>query len=433
MRASRSHFAGVGLGVLLLSSLAHGQVATPMRVNEGPGVKLSESLVFHPGAAVEMRYDSNVLFADSQLKGAPYLRLIGHFDLATRSPQRLTDAATGATVPQKINFRLNSSLGYREYLSGGDVVREQRAFEALAGLLFSFMPSRHFGFEVTDAYSRIVTPQNSVTGLAGATSSATIARDMNRAAAMIKLAPGGGRLTFDAGYALNLDAFEDVTYEQNNRLFHEILFNGRWRILPKTAIFIDVMQQFVDYYNGAGVARLIGSKPFRAYGGLAGLLTPRLSILLKAGYGNSLHDSGAAFSSVIGKAELGYQFSPTARLHVGYERAFAESFFGNYYADHVALLGYDHLIAGRFVLHLSGDYRFRQYEGTTRETGITVDTLDANLVTAAVGFDWQIKDWVYVGIGYDLQLQTVGQSFDELVGWLDYGRHQVFGKVGFSY
>ena len=38
---------------------------TAIRYNEGPGVKLSDSFVFHPGAAVETRYDSNPLATNS--------------------------------------------------------------------------------------------------------------------------------------------------------------------------------------------------------------------------------------------------------------------------------------------------------------------------------------------------------------------------------
>ena len=76
--------------VLLLCSRAEAQFATPLRYNqEGPGIKLTDSLVFHPGLAVEGRYDSNVLFTDTARKGAPYLRLIGHLDLATRPPKRM--------------------------------------------------------------------------------------------------------------------------------------------------------------------------------------------------------------------------------------------------------------------------------------------------------------------------------------------------------
>ena len=75
-----SRLAGA-LITLLFASSALAQFNAPIRYNEGPGLKLSDSLVFHPGLDVEGRYDSNVFYAD-QAKGAPYLRLIGHLHLA---------------------------------------------------------------------------------------------------------------------------------------------------------------------------------------------------------------------------------------------------------------------------------------------------------------------------------------------------------------
>lgn len=71
--------------ILFTANQAQAQFNAPIRYNEGPGVKLSDSLVFHPGVEVEGRYDSNALYTDSP-KGAPYMRFIGHLDLATLSP-----------------------------------------------------------------------------------------------------------------------------------------------------------------------------------------------------------------------------------------------------------------------------------------------------------------------------------------------------------
>ncbi|MCA9669819.1 MAG: outer membrane beta-barrel protein [Myxococcales bacterium] len=430
----------IAAAVLLLFPLsASAQQATPIRYNEGPGIKLSDALVFHPGLSIEMRYDSNVLFTNRQLQGAPYLRLIGHLDLATRSPQRRTDASSGQVAPQKVQFRLKGAVGYREYLSGEDAVVNQRAVEVDAGMLFRWNPSRHFYFQVVDNFARTVTPQNAliVQGAAAPTTSSTIARDQNRMSAGVGIVPGGGRLTFDLGYALNLDAFEADAFSQNNRLFHEINFKGRWRLLPKTAITLDVIQQFYDYYNAtATTTRFVGSSPFRVYLGFLGLLTPRLSVVLKVGYGNGIYDEGANFSSILAKAEIGYRFGPLAKVRLGYERSFSDTVFGNFSTDHHVYAGYDHLIATRFILRLSADYYNREYNGDYSGINVNATSITSNLLAIGAGFDWQIKDWVYIGIGYDLQVQALPDDFSSqqrVIGLLDYVRHQVFGKVGIAY
>lgn len=428
--------------LLFVSGTAHAQFSTPIRYNEGPGVKLTDSLVFHPGVAIETRYDNNPLATDNELQGAAYMRLIAHLDLATLSAQRRTDGS-GAVSRQAFEFRLRSALAYREYLSGEDAVQEQRALEIDAGLLLKYAPSRMITLQLSDDYGRQVTARNfQVVGDGGGTvtlPSATLSRDLNRLAAEAKLSPGGGRLALAAGYALNLDAFEDDGFNRNNKFFHEAFLRGSYKLLPKTAVMLEVVQQFYDYYNLSGSPSLfdnVTSKPFRAYAGFSGLITPKFSVLAKVGYGNSFYDQNADFSSVLAKVELGYQIGPTARAKVGYERRFDDSFYGNYFADHIVYAGYDHQVAQRFLLHLMFDYRFRAYDGFPTGSGVSV--LDMNLVTLGAGFDYQIKDWVYVGIGYDLQLQNItdGPSLADATsafGLTDFTRHQVFGKVGVSY
>jgi hypothetical protein len=423
--------------VLFGSAAAHAQFATPIRYNEGPGVKLTESLVFHPGVAFETRFDNNPLATNDNLQGSAYMRLIAHLDLSTLSPQRLTNGS-GEVSRQAFEFRLKSALAYREYLSGEDAVQQQRALEVDAGLLLKYAPSRLIALQLTNDYARQVTARNfQVVPGSGALPDDTLSRNLNRLAASMKLSPGGGRLAIELGYALNLDAFEDEGFYRNNRLFHEIFLRGSYKLLPKTAILVEAIQQFYDYYEVDAIASAldnVSSKPLRVYAGFSGLITPRLSVLAKIGYGNSFYDSNDDFSSVLAKAELGYQIGPTARAKLGYERRFDDSFFGNFFADHIVYAGYDHQIAQRFLLHFNGDYRYRTFDGFPGG----VDPLDANMLTLGAGFDYQIKDWVYVGIGYDLQLQdftegsTIG-GVGTVVGLNDFTRHQVYGKVGVSY
>ena len=422
---------------------AHGQVATDITYKEGPGLKIGNGLVLHPGFAMEMRYDSNVLFADRARRDAPYLRLIGHVHLATLSPQRLSDPGGQNPAFQRVVFRLQIAAGYREYLSDDDAITNQRAIELDAGTELRINASRHFAIIISDDFARQVTAQNAqvLPGEAAPTTSSRISRDINRLVGKVKLAPGGGLLTFDVGYALNADIFEEESFSVVNRLAHEILFDARWRLLPKTAAFLEVRQQFYDYYNAPANSPLyINSTPFRVFAGLSGLITPRLSALLKVGYGNGLYDAGKSFNSVLGLARFEYFLGPMAKIWVGYERSFMDSIFGNYNADHHAFIGFDQSILSRFVLHLGGGYRFRSYQNTaaflTTSAGPGPGSLDVHLLEGNVTFDWQVQDWVYLGIGYDLQVQeyeTLPVGEQRLIGLVDYVRHQMYGRVGISY
>jgi hypothetical protein len=422
-----------------LASTAHAQFQTPVRYNEGPGVKLTDSLVFHPGLAIEGRYDSNALLSDSSRAGAPYLRLIAHLNLTTTSPQRRT-AGDGTVASSQVEFGLQSSFAYREYFSGDDDVTQQRALEISAGLNFRWTPSRYFNLEILDSYTRSVQARNFFV-LPGSTArpNDTLSQNLNRLTARANIVPGGGRLSFGLGYSLNFSLFEDDRFDQANRFIHEVAFNGKFKLLPKTALTLDVTQQFTSYPsdpdNPADPGNQQDSKPFRVYAGFTGLFTPRLSVLIKVGYGNSIHDANESFSSVLAKVELGYAIAPTAKMKLGYERSFQDSQFANFYTDHRVYGGYDHLIAGRFVLHLDAAYSYRSFDGFPPSGISNVGSLDQNLLSGGLSFDYQIRDWVYVGIGYDLQLQGVSADNPNapLVGVLDFTRHQVYAKVGISY
>ena len=418
------------LAIVLTARPALAQFTLPLRYNEGPGIKLGESLVFHPGIALAGTFDSNALYSESGAKAAGYLHLLGHLDLATLSAQRRTDGE-GTVIPPKVEFRLKTALGYREYLSSNEAIQAQRAFEVDAGLSLVLFPQRLFSFEFSDDFARTVTARYQ-------DAASSLGRDTNRAVARFRLTPGGGRLTFGLSYGLSFDIFEDAALGGANRIFHEIALNAKWKILPKTAITLDVIEQFYDYYDPAGgvygddalTPPNVNSKPLRIYAGLVGLITARLSATLKLGYGNGFYDQGTSYNMLLAVAELGYHFGPFAKLKLGYEHGFQDSIYGNYFVDENVYLGYDHLIAQRVLLHALLDYRYRTYKGLP--TGIPA--LNQNLVSIDVGGDYQIKDWVYVGLGYNLQVQSrAAGPTDQTIFAPSFVKHQVLAKVGFSY
>jgi len=418
----------------------YAQFSAPIRYNEGPGIKLSDSMVFHPGIEMEGRYDSNALYSETAV-GAPYLRVIGHIHLATLSPQRLTDG-DGKSYQQKVDFRLKTAVSFRNYFSDNAAVEKQRGLEVDAGMGLTLFPQGMFSFSLADDFARTVAPPNMEVAK-------SLERDTNRASAKLRFAPGGGLLSISFGYAMNINIFEDSNLAYANSLFHELSLNVKWKLLPKTAVFLDVTEQITSYYDrngGTPPAGLINndSYPIRAYLGIGGLFTPRLSALVKLGYGNSITStdgydaiSDQSYNMLLAKAEAGYQFTPMAKFKVGYEHNFQDSFIANYFVDEQIYAGYDHFIGGRFLLHGQIDYRYRQYKGWPQGgiNGVVVDSLNHHLFTLALGFDWQIKEWVYVGVGYDAQIKSItdGPKVADTFFANDYTKHQIFGKVGVSY
>jgi hypothetical protein len=402
--------------VLLLLTVAHpalAQFIVPTRYNEGPGVKISDSLVFHPGVEVAGHFDSNPLL-----------------DLATLSPQRRTNGDGTVSASRTAEFRLKTAVSFREYLSGNENVKQMRALELDAGIMLALFPQSLFSVDISDDFARTVQPRYGEV-------SDTIARDSNRATLKLKLTPGGGRLQFALGYSNNLDVFEDPDLAGANKMFHEIQFNAKWKILPKTAIQLDVIEQIYDYFNPGGgsysnlTIQKAESAPLRIYFGLLGLITPSLSILAKIGYGNGFAQNNAvSYNHMLGIFELGYQFGPFAKFKLGYEHLFQDAIFASYYTDELVYVGYDHIIASRFILFARGEYRFRKYEGLP--TGVGATSISQNLVGLSLGADYQIKDWIYVGLGYDLQVQNRSGAASSTYA-PNFTKHQIFGKVGVSY
>lgn len=425
------------VAILLVLTGAHpawAQFIAPIRYNEGPGIKISDSLVFHPGISIAGHFDSNPLqkagTATDPITASGFLRILGHLDLATLSPQRRTNGDGTVSASRNAEFRLKTAVSFREYLSGNDNVKQMRAVEIDAGLALALFPQSLFSFDVSDDFARMVQPRFGEVA-------DSIARDSNRATLKLKLTPGGGRLQFALSYSNNLEYFEDSDLAGANKMFHEIALAAKWKILPKTAIQLDVIEQIYDYFNpgGGSYANLTIQKaestPLRIYFGLLGLITPSLSILAKIGYGNAFVQNNApSYNNVLGVFELGYQFGPFARFKLGYEHLFQDAIFASYYTDELVYIGYDHTIATRFILFARGEYRYRQYQGIP--SGVGVSAVSQNLAGLSLGGDYQIKDWIYVGIGYDLQLQYRSSATSSVYA-PNFTKHQVFAKVGVSY
>src|SRR5262245_33150481 len=99
---------------LVLAALA--LVAGPGAARaEGPGIKLGESLVLHPGFGLLAGYDSNVLYSASNepVTGAFYIGLRPVVDLSTLSLQR-----GGGSDARTLDFRLHLGSSMRFLITG---------------------------------------------------------------------------------------------------------------------------------------------------------------------------------------------------------------------------------------------------------------------------------------------------------------------------
>jgi hypothetical protein len=164
--------------------------APPAAAQRGSGIRLGEAMMLHLGLGIEVNYDSNVFYQNSNTTSAFFLRLAPGFDLSN-SPR-------GAS--RTIDFDFHGGMSYVEYLTSDASLSNHRQFGVDAGLRAVFFGNSPYSFTLFDNYTRTTQPPYSKTDY-------NLDRDTNQLGLRVSLAPGGGRLTFMLGYTFGIDFF----------------------------------------------------------------------------------------------------------------------------------------------------------------------------------------------------------------------------------
>ena len=383
-----------------------------MGTANGPfGVKLGEGSLLHASLGADVGYDSNVFFS-----AKPTSATVAHVTPAAD----ISNASRDGTAPDAVYYDLSANLVYREYLSGGDAVRQQRAFNPTVAGLLRFSSKQTLSLSLSDAFTRSQDPPYQE-GLPA------IAHDRNAATLQLKLAPGGGRIQVLLGFMNVLDMYETDPYKSGSNMTNTGMFDLSWRWLPKTALFVQVTQGAVTYLESNNGK--FASYPFRATAGLRGLLTQKLALKLAAGYGYGFYASGAAntsgFGDVILVGELNYIMSMTTAAGLGYTHEFQNSpLVGDFYDLDAVYGALRELVGGRVAVSASGRFEYRAYHGA--EAGIQ-GRID-KIVTAGLTADYMIQRVFYLGVGYTLSFASTNNATG-----VDYTKHVVVGRIGVLY
>ncbi len=316
------------------------------------------------------------------------------------------------------------------------------------------------GLDIADQFNR--SDNNTMVALPFA-----IISDFNDAGAKLGIRPGGGALAIEPGYDFIYEHFEPAStggftvcssgtplcdpslaslmdfYE------HKVSLNLRWRFLPKTALLLGGDYIFVNYLNaGAGPSANAPMDIVDGTVGVAGLLTSRVEIVLKAGYAQTLLGaSDAAIPGLvtsgenrtfIGQAQIGYLFSETGNLKVGVVRLLnpAPTLLSDY-TDTRPYLAFRWLLAGRLTLHLDASYDIFNYQLDSE--GSPAGRTDGSL-RIDVGPEFEILRWLRVAAGYDFtDLQSTDPAAfgayhtSSIFGGAGYNNHEVYLRVTLAY
>jgi hypothetical protein len=259
-----------------------------------------------------------------------------------------------------------------------------------------------------------------------------ITRYNNQASAELRWSPGGGRLSGTARFTNMLD-FIEGSYNYATSMTNQLMLDGSWRWLPKTAIFLNVTQGFITYLETN--TPKVPSYPLRVTTGLRGLISEKTSMVLALGYNNAFYSSGATTGGFLGStfADLSFTVRPTmlSRIVAGFRHSFENSFISNFYYSETVYASYVQQIGGRFALDLSGRYVFKDYQGLQTVDPGTVARTD-NFFQLGATIDYFVRNWMYAGVGYAL-LANDGDVTSTTAMDVNYVKQQVFVRLGITY
>ena len=389
-----------------LTQSARAQVAAPIgNTFEGEnGIKIGEGRL-HPYFDLELRFDSAAAVSGLNTTS----EAITHFRPGFKLEM----------PPSLIQVAFNGYLDYVFYtglLHPGD--HDFSHFETNVALDVFMNKQGAVEFDLGDRLTRSDRTSDVALGL-GVLSFA------NELRAALPIHPGGGALEVTPSGSWLIERFQPLDSASRESFavldydnYHAGL-DARWKFLPKTAVGIETGFDTRRYANPSqNKTPLL----FKARAALTGLLTSKLAVVAKVGWGQDFGGSGA--SSVIGHFELYYLASVTSNFKVGSLRDFSAvpGIYGTYgddrgYVDARLLLG------GRLMLHGFASYDYLTfYSGTNRnDQNITID----------VGPEFQFTSWLIAAAGYDLGLRRSNAAVNGQV--LNYTRHEVYLRVTFTY
>ncbi|MBN2718380.1 MAG: hypothetical protein JXX14_21225 [Deltaproteobacteria bacterium] len=396
---------------VFVSNAAHAQLWLKDREEgEGPGFKLGKSLVLHTGLGVEFGADSNVNYTKDNVPAGRF-RLTPYVDVASRSAQRMesNDVSVQQVMPTAI-FRFGLAAFYDRYF--GSHEQEFRKYNTKTNpfgvnshLSFTVLPERKVSLFGGFSYLKTLEPYETNSD---AQNKHNVVPYLG-----IRIMPGGGTLTIEPKYRLDLLVFDDpIVGRDSNRIAHEVSLSTNWKIFPKTALISNVMFRPTVYFGD--YAANVDSYPLRSWIGAQGLIFENLGFRALVGYGVGFYEKASSFEGLIGDLAVMFHMSRVSHMTVGMKRDFVDSFYANYYIMNGGYMSMERMFVGRFLLKAEGNlfkrnyafdygYKVTEYGGskTTTEAN-TTDRVDVWLTlnflaelraTSWLSFHMSLKIW----------------------------------------
>ncbi len=402
---------------LLAFAAALAAMAPEARAAGDLGFKIGEAGRLHLKLELTGQYDSNVFYSQS---GDPVAGWV-------------VDVIPGLELQVAGNtasLELKGALDVKQYLTQ-DAKDLSRVF-GNASLGAGVNRNGAIGFELTDAFAHSdQTPSLSV--------AQAVISNHNDLRLAVPLRPGGGALTLTLSGQWVKETFEEYVSAMGcDPLLNPTCVPGnigaygynqyggalevRWKFLPRTALVLDG-NYFQRTPDDVAVSREV--RGLRANAGLAGLVTSRLAVTLKGGYGRATASPGFDYSTWLANVEVQYVTQGPVGAKIGYLHDFRADPGSEYslYALHRVYLDGKILLAGKFTLRATLSWDSLEY---------VINGVSSNILSVVPAVDYEVMRWVYVGASYALTSRSSG-GLPGPVPAFDYTRHLAGLRVVFAY
>lgn len=398
-------------------------LGSPVTAAPGEGLRAG-MLKLSPGIGFSATFDSNVFYSSDRQGpiSAPSMTIRPFFTVTTEEPDM-------------VDLFFRASVGWQQYIP----LDEQVVLSRQSGLStdlhggFTLNPNGAVSLKLEDQLQRTnETPAGPQTF--------AINRLMNRLGVGLGLHPGGRVFQHYLNY--NWLVYRHIQIPDIDRMVHNFQLKNFWRFFPRTAFVLDVdwslIRYDVPFRDGVPLPNH-NSSPLRISGGISGLVTNRINLQIRGGYGWAFYVDGPTHRGALIRTQLSYQLVPTdadSRLFAGYEYGFSDTQIASYFTYHRPFVGYGHgLMNRRLTLSLMADASMRNYVGIPEGlfasgTGIInyPNQLGDVLIRGSAGATFRIQRWWSVGAEYALQMNITEDHVTSNIpgdesGLRDYVRH----------
>jgi hypothetical protein len=417
--------------------------ASALTALEGHGYELTHGVILHPLARLEGGATSNVFYTppDAAPIASGLARLSGALYVSNDKPRPEDPDDAGDTddpTPLDYQFRGGMQFSYLEFLSGDQVVRNQRQFNVAGDINLVIKPTGPWSLIVQDQYRR---DTSSVTY----EDASTLTRDDDHLFVGGRFTSEGGIASFTAHYENQLQYFENIeSVSLPSRLDHTIGAGGQYNLDgdQHTALLVDASYGF---FRTLGSTNAVGfyksnSQPLRVVVGVVRELSSTITGHAEMGFARASYGARSdgrieGYDAPVALAELALRWTSTGRMLARYRYDHFDSSLSNYYRDHALELKL--VQQYRFLVFDGGpELYFREYSGMPLPGA---DRRDDTIVAVRARVQAVVAERYSISLDYRLSrvstdyAETVVDAAGNRGSTPSYTRHDVLAGLTVAY